>query len=109
MRTELRRHGGREQDTAGDGFFAAFEEPGAGLAAAAAVTAAVQHLGVDVRSGVHVGECEEIDGKIGGIAAHIGARVMSLAGPAEVLATRTVKELVAGSRAMFEEHGLHEL
>src|SRR5579862_1258645 len=109
VRRELKRHGGREQDTAGDGFFATFAEPARALRCAAAVVASVQELGLDVRAGVHVGECEEIDGKLGGIAVHIGARVISLAGPAEVLVTGTVKDLVAGSGAAFDDVGTHEL
>jgi class 3 adenylate cyclase len=109
VRAQLRRHGGREQDTAGDGFFATFDQPADALRAAAAITAAVQELGIDIRSGIHVGECEQIDGKLGGIAVHIGARVMSLAGAAEVLATSTVRDLVSGSGATFEDRGMHEL
>ena len=109
VRDELKRHGGREQDTAGDGFFATFAEPARALTCAAAIVAAVQRLGVDVRAGVHTGECEEIDGKLGGIAAHIGSRIMALAGPAEVLTTGTVMDLVAGSGASFEDRGVHEL
>jgi class 3 adenylate cyclase/streptogramin lyase len=109
VREELRRHGGREQDTAGDGFFATFAEPAQALRGAAAIVVAVQQLGVDVRAGVHTGECEEIDGKLGGIAVHIGSRVMALAGPAEVLTTGTVKDLVAGSGAAFDDRGAHEL
>ncbi|HYQ10008.1 MAG TPA: adenylate/guanylate cyclase domain-containing protein, partial [Gaiellaceae bacterium] len=96
VRDELKRNGGREQDTAGDGFFATFGEPARALACAAAIVIEVQQLGVDVRAGVHTGECEEIDGKLGGIAVHIGSRIMALAGPAEVLTTGTVRDLVAG-------------
>jgi class 3 adenylate cyclase len=109
VREELKRHGGREQDTAGDGFFATFAEPARALSCAAAIVVAVQQLGVDVRAGVHTGECEEMDGKLGGIAVHIGSRIMALAGPAEVLTTGTVRDLVAGSGASFEERGVHEL
>jgi class 3 adenylate cyclase len=109
VRGELRRYGGREQDTTGDGFFATFSEPVQALRAAAAIAAAVQELGLDVRAGVHTGECEEIDGRLGGIAVHVGARVMALAGPAEVFVTSTVRDLVAGSGARFEDRGLHEL
>src|SRR6476646_9709787 len=109
VRDELKRNGGREQDTAGDGFFATFAEPARALAGAAAIVAAVQSLGVDVRAGVHTGECEEIDGKLGGIAVHIGSRIMALAGAAEVLTTGTVKDLVAGSGASFDDRGAHEL
>ncbi len=109
VREELKRHGGREQDTAGDGFFATFAEPARALSCAAAIVASVQQLGVDVRAGVHTGECEEMDGKLGGIAVHIGSRIMALAGPAEVLTTGTVRDLVAGSGASFEDRGVHEL
>jgi class 3 adenylate cyclase/streptogramin lyase len=109
VREQLKRHGGREQDTAGDGFFATFAEPARALSCAAAIVVAVQELGLDVRAGVHTGECEEIDGKLGGIAVHIGSRIMALAGPAEVLTTGTAMDLVAGSGASFEDRGIHEL
>ncbi|HEX3805479.1 MAG TPA: adenylate/guanylate cyclase domain-containing protein [Gaiellaceae bacterium] len=109
VRAELRRFGGREQDTTGDGFFVTFDEPARALRCAVEIVVAVQRLGLDVRAGVHTGECEEIDGKLGGIAVHIGARVMSLAGPAEVLTTGTVRELVAGSAATFEPLGPRSL
>jgi Adenylate and Guanylate cyclase catalytic domain len=109
VRADLKRHGGREQDTAGDGFFATFDQPARALRASAAIVADVQELGVDVRCGVHTGECEEIDGRLGGIAVHVGARVMSLAGAGEVFVTSTVAELVAGSGAEFEDRGSHEL
>ena len=109
VRDELKHHGGREQDTAGDGFFATFAEPARALSCAVAIVVAVQQLGVDVRAGVHTGECEEMDGKVGGIAVHIGSRIMALAGPAEVLTTGTVRDLVAGSEASFEDRGVHEL
>src|SRR5256885_5837860 len=78
VRDELKHHGGREQDTAGDGFFATFAEPARALSCAAAIVVAVQRLGIDVRAGVHTGECEGIDGKLGGIAVHIGSRVPTL-------------------------------
>ena len=109
VREELKRHGGREQDTAGDGYFATFAEPARALSCSAAIVVEVQRLGIDVRAGLHTGECEEIDGKLGGIAVHIGSRIMALAGPAEVLTSGTVKDLVAGSGASFSDHGLHEL
>jgi class 3 adenylate cyclase/streptogramin lyase len=109
VRAELKRYGGREQDTAGDGFFATFGEPAQSLRAAVAVAAAVQELGVDIRTGIHTGEVEEIDSKLGGIAVHVGARVMGLAGAAEVLVTNTVRDLVSGSDATFEDRGVHEL
>jgi class 3 adenylate cyclase len=109
VREELKRHGGREQDTAGDGFFATFAEPARALSCTAAIVVVVQQLGIDVRAGVHTGECEEIDGKLGGIAVHIGSRIMALAGPAEVLTTGTVMDLVAGSGVSFEDRGVHAL
>jgi class 3 adenylate cyclase len=109
VRRELKRHGGREQDTTGDGFFATFAEPVQALRGAGAISAAVQELGLDVRSGVHTGECEEIDGTLGGIAVHIAARVMSLAGAAEVVTTGTAKDLVIGSSATFDDRGTVEL
>ena len=109
VRRELKRSRGREQDTAGDSFYATFAEPAQALRAAATLSAAVQEIGLDVRAGLHTGECEEIDGKLTGIAVHIGARVMAIAGAAEVLATRTTRDLVVGSGAGFEEAGTHEL
>jgi class 3 adenylate cyclase len=109
VRHELKRHGGREQGTEGDSFFATFAEPVQALRAAAAIAAAVQDVGLDVRSGVHIGEVEEVDGTLGGIAVHIGARVTALAGPAEIMVTSTVRELVAGSGAVFDDAGEHEL
>src|SRR5581483_1384766 len=90
-------------------FFATFSEPAQALRGAAAIATAVQDVGLDVRSGVHTGEVEEVDGTLGGIAVHIGARVTALAGPAQVMVTSTVKELVAGSGAVFEDAGEHEL
>lgn len=109
VRVELKRRRGREQDTAGDGFYATFAEPAEALRAAASIVGAVQLLGLDVRVGLHTGECEQIDGKLTGIAVHIGARVMAVAQAAEVLATRTTRDLVVGSDTGFEEAGVHEL
>ncbi|HUO65793.1 MAG TPA: adenylate/guanylate cyclase domain-containing protein [Terriglobales bacterium] len=104
-RRELTRFRGREVDTAGDGFFAAFDGPARGIRCAQAITAGVRPLGIEVRAGLHTGECEVIGGKVGGIAVHIGARVAGLAGPGEVLVSSTVKDLVAGSGLRFEERG----
>lgn len=109
MRVELKRWRGREQDTAGDGFYATFAEPAQALRAAASIVGAVQLLGLDLRVGLHTGECEQIDGKLTGIAVHIGARVMAIAQAAEVLVTRTTRDLVVGSDTGFAEAGAHEL
>jgi class 3 adenylate cyclase len=109
VRAEIRRFGGREEDTAGDGFFVTFPEPARGLRAAVAIARAVQQHGVEVRCGLHFGECEAADGTLAGIAVHIGARVMSLAGPGEVLVTSTVRDLVVGSGIEFEDLTAHEL
>jgi len=108
-RRELTRFRGREIDTAGDGFFASFDGPARGIRCAAAIAAGVRPLGIEVRAGLHTGECEVIGEKIGGIAVHIGARVAGLAKPGEVLVSNTVKDLVAGSGIRFEERGAHTL
>jgi len=102
VRRELKRFGGREVDTAGDGFFCWFDQPANAIKAAAAIVAAVQQRGLEVRCGVHTGELEEIDGRLGGIAAHIGARVMALAEAGQVVVTSTVRELVVGADVQFE-------
>jgi class 3 adenylate cyclase/esterase/lipase len=109
VRGELDRFRGEELDTAGDGFFASFDGPARAIRCAAAITKGVRDLGIDVRAGLHTGECELIDGKVGGIAVHIGARVAAGAEPGQVLVTSTVKDLVAGSGIQFREHGLAEL
>ena len=109
VRRELARFAGRELDTAGDGFFAAFDGPARAVQAAAALREPLAAIGLEVRAGVHTGECEVHDGKIVGIAVSIGARISSLAGPGEVLVSRTVKDLVAGSGLRFEDRGDHQL
>jgi class 3 adenylate cyclase len=109
VRRELARHRGHEMDTAGDGFFATFDGPGRAIRCAEAVIEGLGALGLDVRAGVHTGECEVAAGKVAGIAVVIGARVATLAEPGEVLATSTVKDLVAGSDISFAERGEHEL
>jgi class 3 adenylate cyclase len=108
-RRELVRFRGREVDTAGDGFFASFDGPARGIRCAAAIAAGVRSLGVEVRTGLHTGECEVIGEKVGGIAVHIGARIAGLAGPGEILVSNTVKDLVAGSGIRFVERGAHTL
>jgi hypothetical protein len=109
VRRQLKRLGGREVDTAGDGFFATFDRPASALRAAAAIVGEVQRIGLDVRCGLHTGELERIDGRLGGIAAHIGARVMAEAGAAQVIATSTVRELVVGGAIAFENFRETEL
>ena len=109
VRGELVRFRGDELDTAGDGFFAAFDGPGRAIECAAAIRDAVRSLGLEVRAGLHTGEFERVDGKLGGIAVATGARIASLAEPGEVLVSSTVKDLVAGSGLEFEDRGAHEL
>ena len=109
VRGELARHRGKEVDTSGDGFFATFDGPGRAIRCAEAIIDGLKALGVDVRAGIHTGECEVAAGKVAGIAVVVGARVAALAGPGEILATSTVKDLVAGSDVVFEELGEHEL
>jgi class 3 adenylate cyclase len=109
VRGELVRFRGEELDTAGDGFFAAFDGPGRAIECASAIRDAVRALGLEVRAGLHTGECERVDGKLGGIAVPTGARIASLAEPGEVLVSSTVKDLVAGSGIEFEDRGTREL
>jgi len=109
VRAGLRRSGGHEEDRAGDGFFATFREPARAIACACALMEAVRELGVELRAGIHTGETERVDGKTQGIAVVIGARVMSLARPGEVLVTSTTKELATGSVFSFEDFAVHEL
>ncbi len=109
VRKQLKKHGGREEDTAGDGFFATFDRPADALTAAASVATEVQALGLNVRAAAHTGELERIDRRSGGIAAHIGARVLAAAGPGELLVTATVRDLVVGGGMTFEPAGDTEL
>jgi class 3 adenylate cyclase len=109
VRRHLTRYRGRELDTAGDGFFASFDGPARAVRCACAITEAMPELGIDVRAGLHAGECELVDKKVGGVAVHIGARVAASAAPGEVRVSRTVKDLVAGSGLEFEDRGVHEL
>jgi hypothetical protein len=109
VRAELKTHGGHEENFTGDGFLATFTEPARAIEAGVGITRAVQDLGLDVRVGLHTGEVETIQGHLGGVAVHIGARVMALAGDAEVLVTSTVRDLVAGSAIGFEDVAAHEL
>ena len=109
IRREVLRFRGEERDTAGDGFFATFDGPARAIRAAQAIVASVRPLGLDLRVGVHIGECELHEGKLAGIALSVGARIAAAADAGEVLASGTVHDLVAGSGLSFEERGEHEL
>ncbi len=109
VRSELNRFRGQEIDTAGDGFFATFDGPARGIQCACAIRDSVSSLGITIRAGLHTGECEVMEDKVGGIAVHIGARVMKKARPGEVLVSSTVKDLVAGSGLHFNDRGEHAL
>jgi class 3 adenylate cyclase len=109
VRRHLSRFRGVEVDTAGDGFFASFDGPARAIRCACGIVDIVPELGLEVRAGLHTGECELVDGKVAGIAVHTGARVASHAQPGEVLVSSTVKDLVAGSGLAFDDRGSHEL
>jgi class 3 adenylate cyclase/pimeloyl-ACP methyl ester carboxylesterase len=109
VREALDRHRGREVGTAGDGFLATFDGPARAIHCGCEITTRVRDLGLEVRAGVHTGEVELMGDDIGGIAVHLGARVAALAGAGEVLVSRTVVDLVAGSGLSFEDRGEHEL
>ena len=109
IRRQLVRYHGKELDTAGDGFFASFDGPARAIRCACTIAEAVKELGLQVRAGLHTGECEVVEGKVGGIAVHIGARVAKAARPGEVLVSSTVKDLVAGSGLQFHDRGAAEL
>ena len=109
VREALGRWRGVENDTAGDGFYATFDGPARAIRCALEIAERVRDLGIEIRAGVHTGECEVIEDKCGGITVSIGARVASNAGPSEVLVSQTVKDLVAGSGFTFEDAGEHEL
>jgi class 3 adenylate cyclase len=106
---ELERYRGREIDTAGDGLLATFDGPARGIRCASAIAAGAERLGLQVRSGLHTGECEIAGDKVRGVAVHTAARVAALAGPGEVLVSSTVKDLVGGSGIRFESRGVHTL
>lgn len=109
VRDALSAWRGVENDTAGDGFFATFDGPARAIHCALEIRDRVRDLGIEVRAGVHTGECELIDGKAGGIAVTTGARISALAGASQVLVSQTVKDLVAGSGLTFEPAGEHDL
>jgi len=109
VRDLLKQYRGEEQDTAGDGFYVRFDGPARAIRCAQDIVETVRPLGIEVRAGLHTGECEIVDGKCSGLSVSIGARVMANAGPSEVLVSRTVKDLTAGSGLSFEDAGEHEL
>jgi class 3 adenylate cyclase len=109
VRRQLVRFRGREVDTAGDGFLASFDGPARAIRCGCAIVDALPGLGLEVRVGLHTGECELVDGKVAGIAVHTGARVASEAQAGEVLVSSTVKDLVAGSGIAFEDRGARQL
>jgi class 3 adenylate cyclase len=109
IRHELGRYRGEEVSTTGDGFLAAFDGPGRAINCAQTIAIRSRDLGLEIRAGVHTGECELRGDDLAGIAVHIGARVASLAGPGEVLVTSTVRDLVKGSGIEFTDRGLHAL
>jgi class 3 adenylate cyclase len=109
VRAMVGRYRGNEVQTRGDGFFMTFDGPARGIRCALAIISAVSTLGLELRAGLHTGEVETIDGRVGGIAVHIGSRVADLAAPLEVLVSQTVKDLVVGSGLAFEDAGEHEL
>jgi len=109
VRLELARYRGVEIDTAGDGFFASFDGPARAIACAREIVERVPELGLEVRAGIHTGECERVGEKLAGLAVNVGARVSAAASTGEVLVSQTVKDLVAGSGIQFEDRGTHEL
>jgi class 3 adenylate cyclase len=109
VRSQLARFRGREVNTSGDGFLAMFDGPQRAIRCAMAIRDAVQALGLEVRAGLHTGECEVRGDDIGGIGVHIGARVSALAGPSEVLVSSTLRDLVIGSGIEFDDRGTHQL
>jgi pimeloyl-ACP methyl ester carboxylesterase len=109
VRREFSRFQGQEIDAAGDGFFATFDRPAKAIQCASAISDSLQEIGLEIRAGLHMGECEVREDVVSGIAVHIGARVMAKAGGGEILATNTVKDMVAGSDIRFQDRGMHDL
>jgi len=109
VRKELARFRGNETNTTGDAFLATFDGPARAIRCALAIAQGVKQLGIDVRAGVHTGECELMGDNIGGLAVHIGARIMARAEPGSVFVSGTVKDLVSGSGIDFQDRGVHEL
>lgn len=109
VRDALRRHGGREVDTAGDGFFAVFDAPAAAVQCALEVAQQVRELGIEIRAGIHVGEVEQVAGNVGGLSVPIAARITGHSGAGEVLVSSTVRDLAAGAGLRFEDRGARQL
>jgi class 3 adenylate cyclase len=109
VRSQLARFRGREVNTSGDGFLATFDGPQRAIRCAMSIRDGVRALGIEVRAGLHTGECEVRGDDIGGIGVHIGARVSALAGPNDVLVSSTLRDLVIGSALEFDDRGAHEL
>ena len=109
VRGALKRWHGVEIDTAGDGFYATFDGPARAIRCALDVVERVRDLGIEVRAGIHIGECGLVDGKPSGLSVTTGARVAATGGPSEILFSQTVRDLVAGSGLTFEDAGEHEL
>jgi uncharacterized protein (TIGR00369 family) len=109
VREQLERHGGREVKVVGDGFLATFDSPAKAIRCARAIVSEVPRLGIEVRAGVHTGECEVQDGDLGGMTVHIGARVAAEAGAREVLVSGAVRDMLAGSSLRFRDRGTHQL
>ena len=109
VRAEIERHGGKEVNTTGDGFLVTFDGPGRAIRAARAIRNAVRTLGIEIRAGLHTGEIELVGADVSGIAVHIAQRVQAAAAPGELLVSRTVVDLVAGSEITFSDRGTHQL
>jgi class 3 adenylate cyclase len=109
VRRELKRFRGRELDTAGDGFFARFDRPADAIRCACAISDGVREVGIEIRAGIHVGEAEVFEHKVGGIAVNVAARVIGVAKGGEVLVSSTLRDAVAGSGFAFADHGIHRL
>lgn len=109
VREHIEQYMGQEVDSPGDGFFATFTKPGDAIGAACAAMTTVRRLGVEIRAGVHAGECEVVNRRVTGIAVHVGARIAALASSSQILVSSTVRDLVAGSDIVFEDRGLQDL
>jgi class 3 adenylate cyclase len=109
VRREVQRNHGVEVDTAGDGFFVTFDSPSAAVRSAIAIRGAVRELGLELRQGIHVGECELIAGKVGGVAVVVAARTREASAPGSILVTQTVRDTVAGGGFAFVPSGTRHL